>query len=238
MSASNVDKAASFISRAAAARIVPFAIYIAFLALPSVLQALGAQKAGVGAFDLRWIYAIQIACVIFALLWFRRDYDELTQPVTTGWALWLLAVICGVAVFVLWINLDHGWMTIGETTGFNPSRANGNIDWALVVVRIFGAAIVVPVMEELFWRSFIMRWIAAQDFRSVSPARVGIKAFAITAIVFGLEHQLWLAGIVAGVAYAWLYATSRNLWLPILAHAITNAALGVWVVVNQEWRFW
>jgi CAAX prenyl protease-like protein len=218
---------------------VPFAIYIAFLALPPALQALDVEKVLAGVFDLRWMYAVQIGCVVIALTWFWRGYDELHAPLAPTRPLhWVLTAGCGAAVFALWIHLDHGWMVIGDAKGFDPTLAAGNLDWALVAVRLFGAAVVVPVMEELFWRSFVMRWIAAQDFCAVDPARVGIKAFAVTAIVFGLEHQLWLAGIVAGAAYGGLYVYCRNLWLPVAAHGVTNAALGTWVVIHHEWRFW
>jgi CAAX protease family protein len=101
-----------------------------------------------------------------------------------------------------------------------------------------GAVLVVPVMEELFWRSFAMRWIQDHDFLAVPPSRVGLKALGIGAVLFGLEHHLWFAGILAGLAYGWLYLRTGNLWVPILSHAVTNGLLGAWVLYTRSWEFW
>jgi len=68
--------------------------------------------------------------------------------------------------------------------------------------------------------------------------RNGVRALLISSIVFGIEHGLWLAGIIAGLAYGWLYIRSGNLWLPIFAHAVTNLLLGAWVLATGQWHFW
>jgi CAAX prenyl protease-like protein len=108
----------------------------------------------------------------------------------------------------------------------------------LIVVRIFGAAAVVPVMEELFWRSFVQRWIDRQDFLLLAPADVSLRALLFASLAFGFEHGQWLAGIIAGLAYGWLYRRSGSLWPPIMAHGLTNLLLGVWVVSSGQWQFW
>ena len=41
----------------------------------------------------------------------------------------------------------------------------------LVAVRWIGATLVVPVMEELFWRSFLMRWFQRTQFETVRRTR-------------------------------------------------------------------
>ena len=128
-------------------------------------------------------------------------------------------------------------MIFGSPAGFDP-RSEGRIDWLLVAIRILGAALVVPVMEELFWRSFLMRWVAAPNFESVEPSQLGPKSFIVTVLLFGFEHNLWLAGIVAGAAYSLLYMRYRSLWSPILAHAVTNGLLGIWVVRTGNWSYW
>jgi len=83
-----------------------------------------------------------------------------------------------------------------------------------------------------------MRWIESSDFQRVDPSQLGLKSFVISTILFGFEHNLWLAGIVAGLAYGWLYQRHRNLWSPIVAHAVTNGLLGVWVVATESWSYW
>ncbi|CAN6484449.1 unnamed protein product [Victoria cruziana] len=151
----------------------------------------------------------------------------------------LLSVGVGLLVFGLWIHLDHPWLTVGEVTAsFRPVDAEGQLQWDLIAVRWVGAALMVPVMEELFWRSFLMRWIDNPDFQQVSPRTVSFKALALSTLAFATAHTLWLAAIVAGLAYAWLYQRTGKLWAPIVAHAVTNGVLGVWVVITGNWQFW
>jgi len=228
-----------FFLRPALARCLPFVFYIAFLALSSWLAEprLGAAlRAG---FDLRWLYSIQISFVVVALAFFRCDYSELSNTSRVRSVDWGLSVLLGVGVFVLWINLDSGWVVLGEAkAGFVPLNHHGGLDWPLIVVRIFGAAAVVPVMEELFWRSFIQRWIDRQDFMALAPASVSLRALLFASAAFGFEHNQWLAGIIAGLAYGYLYRRSGTLWPPIMAHGLTNLLLGVWVVHANAWQFW
>lgn len=220
------------VSAACLARVLPFALYVAFLALEPLVA-----RAAPG-WDLRWLYAVQIGAVLAALTFFARDYIELSVPAPVRGHDWLLAAATGLAVFAAWIHLDLPWATLGEARGFDPSRADGSPDWALVAVRIFGAAAVVPVMEELFWRSFVLRWIWHDDFMRVAPASIGLRAIVLGALLFGLEHNLWFAGVLAGLAYGWLYRRCGSLWPPIAAHALTNLLLGLWVVLTANWRFW
>lgn len=217
--------------RATLARVLPFAIYMAFIAIADLLARLGWSAA-----ELRWLYPIKIGAVLAALVYYRRSYVELL-PARPDWRGVAVAVAAGLLVFVLWINLDAPWMALGGSAGFDP-RSDGKIDWTLVALRLFGAALVVPVMEELFWRSFLMRWIERAEFLNVNPAHVRFKPFIVTVILFGFEHSLWLAGIVAGAVYSVLYMRSRSLWTPVLAHAVTNGVLGAWIIFTARWTYW
>ena len=223
------------LSRAAAVRIAPFALFIALLALRGAAPVDGSWWG----LDPRWIYGLTVLLVGALLLLFWRDYGELARQTWPGASEALLAVAVGVAVFALWIELDAPWMMFGEpSAGFVPLRADGSIDWPLAVVRLLGAAVLVPLMEELFWRSFLMRWLQAPIFEGVDPTRVGLKAVVLSTFVFVLAHTLWLAAVVAGLAYAWLYVRSGKLWLPVIAHAVTNGLLWVWVIATGNWQFW
>jgi len=225
------EAAEPFLTRAAWARILPFGTYILFIVLGDLLERAGLTRA-----ELRWLYPLQVGAVLVLLAVCWRQYDELHR-FALGVKQTVGAMVAGVVVLVLWINLDLPWMTIGSAPGYDP-RTGGDIDWLLVTIRIAGAALIVPVMEELFWRSFLMRWVEHVNFKLVDPARVGVKAFVIPCVLFGFEHNLWLAGIVAGAAYSALYMRHRNLWSPILAHAVTNGLLGFWVVHTGGWQFW
>ncbi|WP_308633234.1 CAAX prenyl protease-related protein [Massilia forsythiae] len=229
--AAGVPAEAPMLNRAAWLRILPFAAYMLFIVIADALERLGVAPAA-----LRWLYPVKVGLVALLLALFWRHYHELgtARPALRAA---LTAMATGIAVLVLWVSLDAGWMTVGSSPGFDP-RNGGRIDWLLVAFRIAGAALVVPVMEELFWRSFLMRWVVASDFETVAPSQITLKSFAITIVLFGFEHNLWLAGIVAGAAYSLLYMRHRTLWSPILAHAVTNGLLGAWVVWTGNWSYW
>jgi CAAX prenyl protease-like protein len=215
------------------ARILPFAVFIGFIALDGLLQ----DAASAMGMDARWWYGVRVVVVAGVLVWFWRRYEELHSIAGVRAADWLLSIAVGVGVFVLWINLNFSPLAFSGSGGFDP-HSDGRMDWLLAVMRLAGAALLVPVMEELFWRSFVMRWIHKPDFLKVVPAEVGVKALAISSVLFALEHHLWFAGLLAGLAYGWLYRRSGNLWVPTLSHAVTNAALGIWVLYTGNWQFW
>ena len=221
-------------SRAGFVRAAPFLLFMVLLGLRSALVAV--PGAGI---DARWVYAVSVAAVGALLIAFRREYGELARP---GWptpAEAALSVAAGLLVFALWIRLDAPWMTLGTPAApFAPVDAQGRLDVPLIAVRWIGAALLVPVMEELFWRSLLMRWMHDQPFTAVDPKRVGLRAVLLSTLAFMLAHVLWLAAIVAGLVYAWLYRRTGKLWCAVIAHAVTNGALGVWVVTTRNWAFW
>jgi CAAX prenyl protease-like protein len=83
-----------------------------------------------------------------------------------------------------------------------------------------------------------MRWIDNPTFEASVPQQIGLRAIVLSTFVFMLAHTLWLAAIVAGLAYAWLYVRTGKLWVAVIAHAVTNGVLGVWVVMTRNWAFW
>lgn len=220
-----------FLSQPAVARIAPFALFIGFLALNSALG----DASGI---DTRWLYPVRTVVVGAVLLFFWKRYDELRGTFSMPGGFWALSIIVGLIVFALWVNLDARWMMMGEPgKGFDP-RDGGHINATLALFRVLGASIVVPIMEELFWRSFVMRWIDNPRFLEVTATAVTVKAVLISSVVFGFEHNEWFAGIIAGLAYAWLYRLTGNLWVPIVSHAITNGLLGLWVLYTGAWHYW
>lgn len=198
---------------------------------------LPAPVAAADAWDTRLVYVARTVVVgaLLVVLW--RHYAELAWSELKRCE-WMSATLVGAVVFVLWIALDQPWASLGGSAGFDPRRADGSIDWAITLPRLAGLALVVPLMEELFWRSFLQRWIDEPQFLSVDPQRVSRRALVITAVLFALEHNLWLAGLVAGLAYGWCYQRSGNLWSPVIAHAVTNALLGAWILATASWQLW
>lgn len=218
--------------RAGVARVLPFALFILLLALRGAVP----PDSGL---DGRWLYGVAVAMVGGVLFLFRRDYAELARGSAPTLREALVAVAVGLAVYALWVRLVAPWMVLGApSASFVPLDAAGAPIWPLIALRLVGAALLVPLMEELFWRSFLMRWIEDRRFGQVDPRRVGLRALLLSTFVFTLAHTQWLAAALAGLAYAGLYRWSGRLWVAVLSHAVTNAALGMHVLVTRQWQFW
>jgi CAAX prenyl protease-like protein len=217
------------LSRDAWLRIAPFALFMVLLALRGAVPADGSWG-----IDPQWLYAASVlGCGALLAVWWR-EYGELARQTLPDAREALAAVGVGLAVFALWIHLDAPWMTIGT-----PSAPfSGSTEPLHIAIRFVGAALVVPLIEELFWRSYLMRWIAHPTFQGVAPQRVGLRAIVLSTFVFTLAHTLWLAAAIAGLAYALLYVRTGKLWVAVIAHAVTNAALGAWVIATGQWQFW
>jgi hypothetical protein len=101
------------------------------------------------------------------------------------------------------------------------------------------SVVTIPVLEELFWRGFLMRWLIDRDFRSVRLGAYSASAFWIVALLFASEHgSYWDVGLLAGLAYNLWIVRTRNLLDSILAHAVTNACLAAWVIYEGQWQYW
>jgi len=221
-------------------RIFPFAVFMVFIALQQGLQWLiDTGQAGLTEEQLLYLYPLKALIVAILLLYFWREYSELhwadfKNVVHTSGSLCL-----GLLVFALWINMDWDFATLGNARGFDPfldtDETSRNF---LIFFRLFGAALVVPVMEELFWRSFLLRYIINSDFTGVRIGTYTLSSFLIGSVLFGLEHHLILAGIMAGIAYSVLLYWTKSIYQCILAHGITNLALGIYVLQTGYWQFW
>ncbi len=207
-------------------RVAPFAVFMAFIMLESSFPDYLYQ-----------IYLVKTVSVGSILFFFRNRYPEIQWSSSLKDI--LIAVIFGMAVFVLWINMTWNFAVIGELRTNNPFEMLGKTTlYPAIFFRIFGSSIVVPVMEELFWRSFVIRWIDNNNFLSVPLGTFTVRSFILTVLLFGSEHTMWLAGIMAGILYNLLLYYRRNLSLCIIAHAVTNFVLGVYVLSTDKWIFW
>lgn len=178
--------------------------------------------------------------LVGALLWFWRKKYAADFSVGLSLRDLLTAVACGLLVLVIWIVPEKYLFQVGQGAAFDP-HALGDSQAAaigLIGMRLIGSALVVPVMEELFWRSFLMRYLVNPDFRSVPMGAFTWFSFIGVAVLFGLEHHRVLVGIIAGVLYGLLLVYQKNLKGVIVAHGVTNLGLGIYVLVTGSWIFW
>ena len=188
-----------------------------------------------------YVIAYSTKVVIVGLLaWlFRATWKDLRPSPSTA-TLWLAAFI-GLVVWMLWVGLDGLYPPLpfqGQRVGFDPYRLSPLPRWIFIVVRIAGLALLVPLIEELFWRSFLIRWLIDPDFRRVPIGRVTPVAAVVSSVLFALVHPEWLPALLTGLLWAWLLWWTRSLTACVVSHAVANLALGIYVIVAHEWKFW
>ncbi len=217
-------------------RILPFAVYLILLTVFDLLKPL--MPEGVLTDNFTAItYPIIILIVTGILIYYWKSYDELRFDNIKATHL-LGAIATGAVVFVLWINMDWDFATLGSSEPYDPRILPGKTYYAFLAVRLAGTALIVPLFEEIFWRSFILRYIINQDFMAIKIGAFTWMSFIVSSLLFGSEHHLWLAGIMAGVFYNLLLYWSRSIYVCILAHSVTNLLLGIYVIRTGSWQFW
>ena len=211
----------------AVAYVAPFAVFIALRWLPVAPE---------------WLAPARLVVVALTIAVFSRHVLPGRPSAPVG------SVLLGVAVLVIWIGPDlvwHGyrdlWLFHNRITGAAksslPAGVRSNVFF--IVVRLAESAILIPILEELFWRGWLMRWLVRPDFESVPLGKYTALSFWAVAVLFASEHgPYWEVGLAAGVAYNWWMVRTRNLADCMLAHGVTNALLGVYVLLFDQWQYW
>jgi len=217
-------------SRTTLAYVAPFCVYIASMGLERLLGIEGA-----------WPYVLRCSLTLAAVLIFSRRTASFTvrNPAASA-ALGFLVFIVWVAPDQLW-NIRHDWLFENALTGSAVSsipialRRNA----AFLALRVGGSVLLVPIIEELFWRAWLMRWLISPHIETVPLGAYNRLAFWVTAALFAAEHgPYWEVGLAAGIIYNWWMIRTRRLGDCILAHAVTNLALGLFVIRSGQWQYW
>jgi len=213
---------------------------VAFLAITSAEGWLPHSDAGPAPAWYATAYALKVA-VVSAVAWACRSSwrDLMPRPGAGGL---LLAVALGLALAALWVGLDGRYPPIGslgKRSGFDPGTLPAAGRAAFLAVRVFGLVALVPLVEELFWRSFLMRWVIDADFTRVPIGRVTPAAAAVTSALFVSAHPAeWLPALLCGLAWAWLLHRTRSVSACVVSHMAANLGLGVYVLAARAWHFW
>ena len=176
---------------------------------------------------------------------YRRHYPTFS---TNGFR---LAIVAGVLGLFVWIGLDRlqaavpglqqlTQMIQGQRVGFNPfSEGDPSIGQiAFVIVRFLELAIVVPLIEEVFWRGFLSRFLISEEFEKVEQGTFTNFSFSVVTLMFASAHAEILAAIAWCAMINVVYARTKNVWACVLMHAVTNGLLGVYVLAMKEWHLW
>jgi membrane protease YdiL (CAAX protease family) len=205
------------------------------------------------------LYPVKCLLVVGVIAWYWRELPSLkpVAPVASvavgvlGVALWVgmepVSAWLAEAVSGVWNQLVEaaGWtswemkMDSLPAAGLNPFALYPAAEaWALFACRVAGIALVVPVMEELFWRGFLMRWLIRDDFTEVPLGTYQPLSFWTTTLFFASVHGMeWPQGLVVGVIYGAWFVRTKSLGSIMLAHGVTNLLLAFYCLATGQWHF-
>lgn len=216
--------------------VAPFVLYLTLTQIPSLVP---------GHYALA--YCLPVLAVGLITLGLVKGRGILKPHPRVG-----LAVITGAGGVILWIGLSSlnlesrltasfpVWLQPGDRAGFNPfeTLSNPALLVGFLLVRITALAILVPVAEELFWRGFLLRWIASKDWRRTPIGRYTPGSFLAVTFLFALAHPEWIAAALYSALLNWLIYRTRDLWSCVIAHATSNLLLAGYILVTRSWYLW
>ena len=188
-------------------------------------------------------YAIRILLTILAMAFCWKIIPRWS---TRGFGLAILfgLLSCPVWIALDWLQRQAGEMAqlnflVGERQGFAPELSSLSLfDTGFLSLRLLGLVIVIPLIEEIFWRGFLARYLIDEKFETVPVGRLTRFSFVITTLAFAAVHPEILAAIAWGAGINFVYMRTQNLWSCIVAHAITNASLGIYILTTGNWHLW
>ncbi|GJL92905.1 exosortase E/protease, VPEID-CTERM system [Hyphococcus sp.] len=199
------------------------ALLAPFLAMTAA-TIIGAAFSGEG----YWAYGLRVAAILLALTAFWRFYK------TLDWRIGLSPILIGVVVGAVWIATDPGKgsdSALGDWLGALPAALM--ILW--LVLRIFGTVILAPIAEELAFRGYLHRKLIAEKFEHVAAGAFSWAALIVSSALFGVLHDRWLSGALAGAMFALALYRSGKITGAIAAHLTANAIIAFWAVMFGQW---
>jgi len=201
-----------------------------------------------------WRYALQTGtcAALFLILRPWRWYERLHLRHLP------LALAVGALVYLAWVGPESAWMKRYNSVFYDfyqnmfavqpwveppaPPKvwpyAPEVCGWPLSLVRLGGSSLVIAVIEEYFFRGFIYRWMVSENFIRLDIGYFQPAIFFLVNGAFGFEHNQWLAGIFAGLAFGFVMIATRDIWAAAIAHGFTNFLLGLYVLQTGAYHFW
>lgn len=179
-----------------------------------------------------WAAAAALAVTAAALWAYAGTYRRLR------WAWSWRSIAIGVVVFLAWMAL------VGTDAERDADQAEalaamgGGAAAGWIAMRLAASILIAPVVEELAFRGYLLRKIIAADFAAVPEGRLTWLSLLASSAAFGLLHENWLAGALAGAGYAAAQTDSRSIGGAVVAHAVSNGLIAVVAVFGQRWSLW
>ncbi|MCK5515437.1 MAG: CPBP family intramembrane metalloprotease, partial [Desulfobulbaceae bacterium] len=171
--------------------VVPFILYLLFSNLAAYYDAL-----------YPWLYIASVIMVSGATIYLLSG-RSLLQPHKNI----LIGVAFGIGGIIVWIllsqsNLEEAvisflpaWLQPNQRLGFNPFETISNpfFRWVFILVRVVGLVLLVPVVEELFWRGFLLRWVISANWEEQPIGVFTLRSFLWVVLLFTTAHPEWFA---------------------------------------------
>jgi exosortase E/protease (VPEID-CTERM system) len=224
----------SWFNRAAGARNVetagenPTAVYL--MPYMALLLAGMVSRAASGGFErFYWLRLVFTG----AALWY-------SWPRLRGvdWGFSWRGVLAGLTAFVLWITAARLMLTPhgmpAALAALTPSwRSIWILEHVLVTVGIL------PVVEELAFRGYLLRRVHSAEFESSAPRTAGAAGLLVSTAVFALcQGAFWLPGIMAGIVFGLVYMRTGRLGEAVAAHLTGNALVAATALAGYGWQPW
>ena len=224
----------SSMDRKTVAYTAPFLVFMLFIGVSGALERAHVAPEGMSAMYL--IFPVQTVASAATLAWFWRQY-RLRAPLM-AW----VGILAGVLSFAVWVAPQAVLHEKARVSGFDPQIFAGQpaIYWGELTLRFLRLVVVVPLLEEIFWRGFLLRYLVNEEFDAVPFGTYRAMANWVVVLGFMLEHSMqdWPAALVTGVLYNVVAFRTRSLPSCVLAHAVTNGLLGAYIMATHQWGFW
>ncbi len=206
------------VPRAAGAYVAPLVASLAVAVLTSLWTAPGLDRA----------YGLRLVAAGAVLLAVRRSLPAPSVSPSP------VPVLLGATVAMAWIAARGPLPMPGAALAvLGPVERD-----AWIATRLLGACVVLPVVEELAFRGFLLPWLVDAEFERVSPRAWTGTAVLLSSVAFGAIHESWILGTLAGLAFAAARRWRGRLSDAIVAHAVANAGVAVAALVGGRWDLW
>jgi len=188
-----------------------------------------------------WIHPLQIIICGAMIAHYWRHY-EMRPPKQV-----FFTVTIGIVAFILWVSplaylIEYFLPKAARLPGFDPAffGTEGFVYFLNVGCRFVRLVVIVPLVEEVFWRGFLLRWLIRDEFTTVPFGTYQCTSFLVVTILFTIEHTPpdYPAALLTGALFNFVAIYTRSLSSCVLVHAVTNLLLGLYILQTGRTGFW
>lgn len=172
-------------------------------------------------------YPLKVIGMTFSLYIFKDYYKKL---ITINFN--IVPLLLGILIALIWFLIPLP----NDKSDLKSTSFTFTIIW--VIFKIIGSCFLIPIIEELAFRGFFLRFLIKVDFKNVQLGTFSLFSFILTSFIFGLLHQHFLAGIVSGALLNISLYYRKSIFDAIFSHMIANIIIALVVIIFGRWEYW